>query len=708
MKHLLILFFLVFLVSNSFTQKLYSTEDIVINSQSKLAPANIKRLAFVGDSENYSFLENDSLFCSNLEKDKFFSFSLEQLNKLLNLELKSFPAYSWRNQNTLFFNSENQFYLIDPFQEKIKNKFILSENAENITLSPDNQKIAYTLENNIFWTDNSGKTINISNNSDKEIVYGTAVHRNEFGINSGIFWSPKSNYIAFYRMDESDVTNYPIPDYKKIPAESRTIKYPMAGDKSHYVTLGVFSLNGQNIVYLDTDRYSDNRPAEHYLTSVTWHPSEKSIIVGLLNRNQNHLRMMLFDITNGALIKTLFEERDEEYVEPENPVYFLPDNNDKFIFFSERDSWNHLYLYNSKNSEITQLTKGRFEITEFLGFSKNYNRIYFTSTAVSPIERHLYSLELSDFTIKKLTFEAGTHSIKYNESDLFIDNFSSLNTPRKISLFNENERKELLLSKDPILEFENPEIEIIKIKGESDSLYARIVYPTNFDKNKKYPVIVYVYNGPHVQLINNEWQSGRYAFWFRYMAQKGFIIFTVDGRGSANRGLEFEQETFRNLGKFELIDQLAGVNYLQSLQYVDSERIGVYGWSYGGFMTSTMMLKAPDIFKVGVAGGAVIDWRLYEVMYTERYMDTPETNPEGYKESNLLNHIENLNGKLLMIHGTDDPVVVWQHTLLFAQKAVELNKQIDYFPYLNYGHHVGGRDAIHLYDKISEFFINNL
>ncbi len=264
-------------------------------------------------------------------------------------------------------------------------------------------------------------------------------------------------------------------------------------------------------------------------------------------------------------------------------------------------------------------------------------------------------------------------------------------------------------SSNPLLDYKISRPKIFTLKTGNDiDLYCRIILPTDFDSTKSYPVIVYVYGGPHAQLVTNRWYLGRYDFWFQYMAQNGYIVFTIDNRGSDNRGLEFEQSTFRHLGTKEIEDQLVGINYLKSLSYVDSNRIGVFGWSYGGFMTTSLMLRTNDTYKVGVGGGAVIDWKYYEIMYTERYMDTPETNPEGYEEASLLNYVDNLNGKLLLVHGTSDPVVVWEHTLEFAKKTAHMNKPLDYFPYVGHGHGVRGKDAIHLYNKISNYFFDNL
>ncbi|MEN8194705.1 MAG: prolyl oligopeptidase family serine peptidase, partial [Bacteroidota bacterium] len=417
---------------------------------------------------------------------------------------------------------------------------------------------------------------------------------------------------------------------------------------------------------------------------------------------------------DGSLVKMLFEEKNDKYVEPEKPLYFLSNDPSKFVWFSERDGWNHLYLYNTDGELLKQLTSGDWVVTEFLGVDRKGEDFFIVGTKESPIERHLYKINFIDYkNPKKLTADLGTHAIlKHNSTKFFIDKFSSLTVPNKITIFDDLGNGIGLIhnSENPIENYAVGAIDIFTIKADDDStdLYCRMVYPSNFDTAKTYPVIVYVYGGPHNQLVLNKWDYSKYAFWFKYMAQNDYIVFTVDNRGTSNRGLDFEQATFRNLGTVEIADQLKGIEYLKKQPFVNSNRIGVYGWSYGGFMTTSLMTRTDNVFKVGVAGGAVIDWNYYEVMYTERYMDTPQTNFEGYSKANLLNYITNLKGKLLHVHGTLDPVVVWQQTLQYAKKAAENNIPLDYYPYLGHEHHVLDKDKLHLYNKISNYFLDNL
>lgn len=443
-------------------------------------------------------------------------------------------------------------------------------------------------------------------------------------------------------------------------------------------------------------------------------PEEKFIYVGQLNRDQNHFRLVKYNSNSGEKVKTLFEEKDEQYVEPQHQLQFLENEPNKFVWFSQRDGWMHLYLYNTDGEMLKQLTKGNWIVTDFLGFDRKRDNLYIVATKDSPLERHLYKIDFKDEKyIRKMTVSAGTHKIKAHSSmRYFIDEFSSIQTPKEFSILTEKGEVYGVFHKsdNPISDYAVGNIKLFTIKADDDStdLYCRMVYPPNFDESKKYPVIVYVYGGPHAQLVTDSWGYGRYAFWFQYMAQHGYIIFTLDNRGSANRGVEFEQAVHRQLGTLEVQDQLTGLDYLHTLKYVHPARIGVYGWSYGGFMTTSLMTRTKNAYKVGVAGGAVIDWKYYEVMYTERYMDTPQQNPEGYKNASLLNHIKDLNGKLLEVHGTVDPTVVWQNTLQLAKKAADLNIALDYYPYPGHPHHVTGKDALHLYNKISNYFLDNL
>lgn len=702
-------------VYNSYSQeKLLSIDDVVLNSYTKLAPGNLKQLNWIPSTEDYVYVtdKDTSLIRFKIKSDKPDTIlKLKDLNKLLSQqnfgEINYFPSISWNNNRTFNFWIDNNLFTYDIKDKKLILINSIQKEAENKTVAPNSKFVAYTKGNNLFVNLAPGKTIQITFEKDTNIVCGQAVHRNEFGIESGIFWSPKSNYIAFYRMDQTMVTDYPILDITQTPAIVKYIKYPMAGQNSHHVTVGIYNISTGNTIYFKT-----GEPLDQYLTCLTWSPDEKYFFIVHLNRDQNHLRLVKYNVSTGEPVKVLFEEKNDKYVEPENPLIFLPHSNTKFLWFSKRDGFKHLYLYDTEGNFLKQVTQGEWEVINFNGFDKSGKNILITATKESPIERHIYKINLETLEIKKITHEHGFHNVIADDDlNYFIDTYSNISTPRIINILDKKSEKikNIFIADNPLKDYKIGQVKIFSIYNEENiELYCRMILPPDFNETKKYPVIIYVYGGPHAQEVINNFGYGRYFLWFYLMAQKGYIIFTLDNRGSANRGLKFEQATFRNLGTIEIKDQMTGVNYLKKLPYVDTSRIGVFGWSYGGFMATSLMLRTNNTFKVAVGGGAVIDWKYYEVMYTERYMDTPELNPDGYKNSSLLNYIQNLNGKLLLVHGTSDPIVVWQHTLLFVKKATELNKPLDYFPYIGHEHGIRGKDAIHLYTKITNYFLDNL
>jgi dipeptidyl-peptidase-4 len=558
--------------------------------------------------------------------------------------------------------------------------------------------VAYTAANNLFAIDETGSEHTITNDAaSSHIVNGQSVHRNEFGINGGIFIAPDKQKIAFYRMDESMVADYPIIDWSSTPAKNENIKYPMSGKKSHEVTLGIYNLTTRQTVFLT--------PADQYLTCVTWSPDAKYIFIAVLNREQNHMKLNQYDAVNGAFIKTLFEETNEKYVEPQHELAFLPGSNNEFIWLSQRDGFQHMYLYNTNGKLLKQLSAGAWIVNGIEHISGN--DIIITASKENAKEKHIYAVNAKSGAIKRLDSAPGVHTtVVSNNGKYLLDVYSNATTPRVAQILNNTgkEVSRLLTAKDPLADYARPRVEEVTIAAEDGTpLYGKIIYPVGFDANKKYPVVYYLYNGPHVQLVQNTYPASG-NLWYELLAQKGYVVFTMDGRGSSNRGLKFEQAIFRQLGTVEINDHMKGVDYLKSLSFVDEKRMGLHGWSYGGFMTTSIMLRKPGVFKAAVAGGPVIDWSLYEIMYTERYMDSPQENPKGYAENNLLHRVKDLKGKLLMIHGAQDDVVVWQHSVNFVKACVDNGVQIDYFMYPGHPHNVQGKDRVHLMQKITDYF----
>lgn len=698
--------------------KQYTMEEATLGLRSNLAPKSISQMKWIPGENAYSFVtddkENPALVEVQVPKMKADTIlSLKSLDAALfsgksQDSLKRLPSLQWINANSLYFQKGNQLYSVEKINDKWKSSdwISLPKNAENINIEPNKKQIGYTIDNNLFMVDGDGKTLQVTNEDNKGIVNGQSVHQNEFGITGGIFFSPKGNYLAFYRMDETMVGDYPIIDWSVTPAVNHNKKYPMAGTASHHVTLGVFNPQTQQTVFMKT-----GLPAEQYLTCVTWSPDEQFIFIAILNRDQNHLWLNKYDAKTGDFIKTLFEETDSKYVQPQHSLAFLPGKNDEFVWWSQRDGFMHLYHYNTDGKLMNQITKGDWVVNSLLGMNKDKKELIIATSKESPMSKNIYAVNWNTGKLKRLDKDFGVHNaIVSDNGNYFVDNFSNPNLPRKIEVAATNSKweKTLLIAENPLKDFQRPQINSVTLKADDGTdLYGKIILPTNFDSTKKYPVIVYLYNGPNVQLLNNGFPASG-NLWYEYMAQKGYIVFTMDGRGSSNRGLKFEQVTFRHLGTKEMDDQLQGVAYLKSLSYVDSTRMGVHGWSFGGFMTVSLMLRHPGVFKCAVAGGPVIDWKMYEIMYTERYMDMPQQNPEGYEEANLLTKTKNLKGKLLVIHGTQDGVVVWQHSIKFVKACVDNGVQMDYFVYPGHEHNVLGKDRVHLMQKITDYFETNL
>lgn len=685
-------------------------EDLIPggNSYAKYRISFPQQLQWWGDTPVY--VKGDSIMSvakSEKETDillidkKTINSGLEANGKgsIKSLTSVSFP---YAKEKIVILNNGGETFLYNIETNQIIATYNLPKGTSNHDFSDVSKTFAYTKDNNLYVSQ-LGNEIAITSDSDKGIINGQAVHRNEFGIKKGTFWSPSGKQLAFYRMDETMVTDYPLVDISTRIAELKDIKYPMAGMKSHHVTIGIFNLETQKTIFLNT-----GTPKEKYLTNIAWSPDEKYIYLAELNRGQDTCKVIRYNAISGKPDATLFTEIHSKYVEPENPVLFLKNDPQSFLWQSKRDGHNHLYKYDLNGNLKKQLTSGNWDITEVLGFDEAGNNLYYISTEVSPIEKHIYQLNLKSGKRTQLSKEEGTHSAKVSTSGKYIlDQYTSQYNPGKIAITETKSNKShtFFQAKDPYAKITMPEIVIGSIKandGKTD-LYYRLVKPMNYDSSKKYPTIVYVYGGPHSQLVDNSWM-GQARGWDIYMAEKGYVVFTIDNRGTSNRGIDFENITHRQLGVTETQDQMTGVEFLKSLPYVDTNRIGVHGWSYGGFMTLNLMLRHPETFKVGVAGGPVTDWKYYEIMYGERYMDSPKENPEGYAETNMVDRAGDLKGRLLLIHGDEDPTVVLQHNLQFIKSAIKKGTHPDLFIYPGHGHNMTGHDRVHLHQHITRYF----
>jgi len=562
--------------------------------------------------------------------------------------------------------------------------------------------VAFVRDNQLCVTGADGETKQLTANGSREIVYGQAVHRNEFGITKGTFWNADGTKLAFYRMDQSMVTDYPQVNTFARVAEEEPDKYPMAGMTSHKVQVGVYDMTTDNTIYLKT-----GDPTDRYFTNIAWSPDGKTIYMFELNRDQNDCALTSYDARSGEKKATLYRETSAKYVEPLNPIMFLPWDDGKFIMQSQRDGYNHLYLADTRGG-LRQLTKGSFVVERVIGFNSRQKSVIIEANAANPIQRNIYAVSTGSGKMTPLDNGRGSHHGALSASGrLLYDRYSEPDVPRNIEVVStaNAKRNTIFTAPDPWQGYAVPEYTsgTVKAADGTTDLYYRMVKPVGFDPAKKYPTVVYVYGGPHAHNVEASWHWASRP-WETYMAQKGYLLFILDNRGSENRGVEFEQATFRRLGQEEMKDQMKGVDYLRTLPYVDTARMGVHGWSFGGFMTISLMTNYPDVFKAGVAGGPVIDWKWYEVMYGERYMDTPETNKEGYEQTSLLGRAKDLKGKLQIIIGMNDPTVVPQHALQFLNACTEAGTQPDFFAYPGEGHNMMGHKSVHLHERITQYF----
>ncbi|PID87845.1 MAG: S9 family peptidase [Bacteroidia bacterium] len=713
MKRIYLLFWILLLGGTIFAQeKKLTVEDAIMGYRKGLYPIGLQGVTpykedFFTCVEQYKTI----ILMDKTGRSSTPVLSLEDINKSLKnkglepLNYIPYWSYKWLASGDLFFTAGNTLYVFDAKKKELKTSFPLPQGSQDFDYCEANNQVAYTLKNNLFVMNETGKITPITKETDPGIVCGSSyVHRQEFGINKGTFWSPNGKKLAFYRKDERKVADYPLVTVDSRIASLKNIKYPMIGEKSEEVQLGVYDFATESTVFLNVTDFTQER----YLTSVTWGPSSRYIYTGILNRKQNHLKMNKYAADNGQFVQTLFEEKNERYVEPENPLYFVPGKDDKFLVFSERDGYSHLYLYSTKGQLLKQMTSGNWIVKSFKGFDKEKKNFYITATKESPTENHLYKVNYKTGKLQKISKEKGMHRFVLSHSGkYFYDTYSNLNTPQHSLIADANGKikTDFGEGKNPLEGYKVGSIQLgtLKTKDGKTDLHYRLITPPNLNKNKKYPVVVYVYGGPHAQLVTNSWLGGG-GLWDLYMAQEGYILFTLDNRGSANRGFEFESCIHRQCGQKEMSDQMQGVKFLKNLPYVDPERIGVHGWSYGGFMTTSLILNYPEIFKVAVAGGPVIDWKYYEVMYGERYMDTPAENPEGFKKTSLLHKADQLKGRLLMIHGYQDPVVVPQNSIDFIRSCIKAKTDLDYFLYPESEHNMQGKNRVHLKTKVTRFF----
>lgn len=688
-------------------KKQLSLSDAVMQQNRAFRDEQCNSITWIPGTDNYVYVSNNyqTMYQASVKKTEPEQIlTIQEANTVLGAQLYSFYGFSFRNADEILLTDGNNYYSLN-LKTKTGSKLVsVVEAGANAEYEMVSGSVAYTVENNLWIVNSKGEKIAVTSNTDKNIVSGQTYARSEFGITDGIFWSGKGTYLAFYQKDETDVKTYPLVDITKTPAELMSIKYPMAGQGSEKPKVGIYSVSTGKTVFI-----SPKGAADSYLTNLCWTPDENFVLIAEVNREQNYMRLNQYDAKTGAFVRTILDEQNDKWVEPEHPAFFPLTNSNNFIWISEKDGFNNLYYYSIEGKLIKQLTANKFVTKEILQSINKGKEIVFAATGTSPLNTLYYAVDMNGKQ-RCLTLEEGTHGIVINDMGTYlIDRYSSHSVPGKVELKTITGKiaKTLSVSKNKLAEVQIGTADIGQIKADDGSvLYTRLIKPSNFDPNKKYPVMVYVYGGPHAQMITNSWLDGA-NLWMYWMAEQGYLVFTLDNRGSGERGFAFESQIHRQLGVVEIKDQMKGIDYLKSLNFVDTSRFAVHGWSFGGFMTTSLMLKQSETFKVGVAGGPVTDWKYYEVMYGERYMDRPEENAKGYEEASLFSHVNKLKGDLLLIHGTVDDVVVPQHNDALIKKFVELGIQIDFFHYPMHKHNVIGKDRVHLMQKVLDYIIEN-
>ncbi len=688
--------------------RLFTLEDLNYggNNYHSMQPKNLW-LTWWGDQLVQTDVEECSLVNPKTGK-KTLLFTLDDINQwaksnderyVRHLMSATFP---YPDKPIVAVGNRHAFVLLDFKKKEIVWQDSLSGQDANDWNSAS-KATAYVKDHQLFVVDADGREHQLTSDGSREIVYGQSVHRNEFGIEKGTFWSPDGQRLAFYRMDQSMVTDYPQVDIFPRTASYEPDKYPMAGMTSHKVTVGVYDLKADKTVYLQA-----GDPTDRYFTNIAWSPDGSTIYMQELNRLQNDCRLVSYNASTGEKIAELYRETSDKYVEPLHPIEFLPWDATKFIMQSQKDGYNHLYLFDIHGKELRQLTSGPWVVMDVLGFNQQQKSVIISSNEQNPLQRNTFRVDIATGKRTLLDNGRGVHyGFLSSSGKQFYDKYQEPTVPRNIDLVSVANGKSLnlLTAENPWKGYQQPIFESGSIKaadGVTD-LYYRMVKPHDFDATKKYPTVVYVYGGPHAHNVEASWHWYSRS-WETYMAQKGYVLFILDNRGSENRGREFEQATFHQLGQTEMQDQMKGVEYLRTLPYIDMERLGVHGWSFGGFMTISLMTNYPDVFKVGVAGGPVIDWKWYEVMYGERYMGTPENNPEGYAKSSLIDKAKNLKGRLQIITGYNDNTVVPQHCLSFLDACIKAGTQPDFFAYPGEEHNMRGHASVHLHERITQYF----
>ena len=696
--------------------KQITLEDIWLNYS--LFPKSYSNLNSLNSGEHYSMLERVD---KGQEIIKY-NFKTGKKNRTVfkseDFDIKIISSYKFSDDENLIllatesksiyrYSREAIYYVYNVHNNKIKK--LHDKKVRYPSFSPDGKKIAFIFENNLFIKNITNGNLNQITNDGKEnyIINGASdwVYEEEFKLVKGFAWSGNSKTIAYYKFDESHVRKFSMDLFKnKLYPQQEEFKYPKAGEKNSTVNIYFYNTDDKinKLIFTEKDY--------EYIPRIKWTEDPNVLSLTGLNRHQNKLDFILANYSDGTN-KVLFSEEDKYYIDINDNLTFLPNN--YFIWTSEKDGYNHIYLKGLDGSE-EQLTNGAWEVTSFDGLDSDNMQIFYRSTEEGSINRTLYVLDLETGKRKKLSKDIGTNSVKFSKGlKYYINSYSNANIPPVYSL-HKSDGKELKILEDnkdfqtTISEYNITAKEFFKIPIGDYELNSWIIKPPNFDKNKEYPLFMFLYGGPGSQKVLNQFESGNY-FWHQMLAQQGYIVACVDNRGTGGKGSEFKKMTYKELGKYELIDQIEAAKYFGKLNYIDSKRIGIQGWSYGGYMSSLAITKGSDFFKLAIAVAPVTNWRYYDNIYTERYMQTPQENASGYDENSPINFVDKLTGKYLLIHGSADDNVHVQNTYEMTSALVKANKQFDLFIYPDKNHGIyGGNTRLHLYKKMTDFIKSNL
>lgn len=683
------------------------------------------RLHSLQNGKEYTVMQYDSE--GNRSIDVFSYATGEKVRGLLNMadypELSSLFQYSFSpNENLLLLATEREsiyrrsvlavYYTLNIATGKLEQ--IDSSKIQEPTFSPDESKIAYAKENNLFIKDlKTGKINQITKDGKKnKVINGIAdwVYEEEFAIVRMFDWSFDNNYLAYVRLDETDVPEFSMDIYGKALYQTQQVfKYPKAGEANSEVSLHIYSLSDATTKEIDFSGLE----TDYYIPRLKWTQDKHTLAVQLTNRHQNILDLVYVNPKTTNFTKILREEDPKAYIEVNDDWTFMEDGS--FIWTSERDGWNHIYHYDKNGKLLQQVTKGDWDVTRYYGLDVKKKTLYYQSTESGSIYRDVYSIKTNAKSKKKLSTEKGTNTASFSaDKSLFINTHTSSKSPATYSLHSSDNGKLLRIildNKDLVKKLEDyqlPEKEYgtIHISGYDLNMY--MIKPVNFDPSQKYPVLLYQYSGPGSQTVSDSW-LGTNDYWHKLLTQYGYIIVSVDGRGTGYKGGEFKKMTQKELGKYEVIDQTLVAQQLGKEPYIDANRIGIWGWSYGGFMSANAIFQAPDVFSTAIAVAPVTSWRFYDTIYTERYMQTPQENPSGYDNNSPLTYAANLKGNLLLVHGTADDNVHVDNTMKLVEKLIMLNKDFDWLIYPDRDHGIyGGNTRLHLYNKMTEYILNHL